>query len=278
MVRTLSLKFSATTYAWFLHDHLGCTVAVYGTSENGEGQLDLEHAYEYRSFGEMAELTSSADKVTENFTGKEKDDEIELNYFGARYLDPMLGMWISVDPARQFTSPYLYAGNNPVIMVDPDGNITVGIQGQLSGGTPTGFSVSGGTTWSIMFDVDRLMSGKWPVLYSKSVDVGAGIGGGGSVSVSGFISSSSPKTGGYVTAHIDMSAKALVGINASVTPPEAGDGRYDVMLGAGIGIEGSVGASVEVGDIQEFHPIDAISNAFDAKLQGMMENLEDYPE
>ena len=72
----------------------------------------------------MAELTSSADKVTENFTGKEKDDEIELNYFGARYLDPMLGMWISVDPMRQFTSLYLYAGNgyNPVNGVDPDGN------------------------------------------------------------------------------------------------------------------------------------------------------------
>ena len=71
----------------------------------------------------MAELTSSADKVTENFTGKEKDDEIELNYFGARYLDPMLGMWISVDPARQFTSPYLYVGNgnNPINGVDPDG-------------------------------------------------------------------------------------------------------------------------------------------------------------
>ena len=92
---------AATTYAWFLHDHLGSTVAVYGSSENGEGQLDLEHAYEYRSFGEMAELTSSADKVTENFTGKEKDDEIELDYFGARYLDPMLGMWISMDPKRQ---------------------------------------------------------------------------------------------------------------------------------------------------------------------------------
>ena len=115
---------AATTYAWFLHDHLGSTVAVYGSSENGEGQLDLEHAYEYRSFGEMAELASSADKVTENFTGKELDDETQFTYHGARYLDPMLGMWISVDPMRQFTSLYLYAGNgyNPVNGVDPDGN------------------------------------------------------------------------------------------------------------------------------------------------------------
>ncbi|WP_406533901.1 RHS repeat domain-containing protein [Methanobrevibacter sp.] len=47
-----------------------------------------------------------------------------LDYFGARYLDPILGMWISVDPKRQFSSPYLYAGNgyNPVNVVDPDGN------------------------------------------------------------------------------------------------------------------------------------------------------------
>jgi RHS repeat-associated protein len=77
----------------------------------------------------MAELTSSADKVTENFTGKEHDDETELNYFGARYLDPMLGMWISVDPKRQFASPYLYTGNgvNPINGVDSDGNYTLNL-------------------------------------------------------------------------------------------------------------------------------------------------------
>ena len=81
-------------------------------------------AYDYRSFGEQVTLTESADKVTENFTGKEKDDETELNYFGARYLDPMLGMWTSVDKARQFDSPYLYMGNgtNPIKLNDPDGN------------------------------------------------------------------------------------------------------------------------------------------------------------
>ncbi|SOE78411.1 RHS repeat-associated core domain-containing protein [Fibrobacter sp. UWT3] len=114
-------------FEWYLKNHLGSTMVVYGTgfpdplgiSPEGE----LRAAYDYRSFGEQIELTSpSTGKVTENFTGKEKDDETQLDYFGARYLDPMLGMWTSVDPARQYQNPYLYAGNNPIMRIDPDGN------------------------------------------------------------------------------------------------------------------------------------------------------------
>lgn len=118
-------------FEWYLKNHLGSTMVVYGTgfpdplgiSPEGE----LRAAYDYRSFGEQLDLLVFTRKVTENFTGKEKDDETQLDYFGARYLDPMLGMWISVDPARQFASPYLYAGNgyNPVNIVDPDGNEVV---------------------------------------------------------------------------------------------------------------------------------------------------------
>ena len=69
-------------------------------------------------------LTELTDKVPENYTGKELDDETELGYWGARYLDLMLGMWISVDQKKQFASLYLYSGNgfNPVNFVDFEGN------------------------------------------------------------------------------------------------------------------------------------------------------------
>ena len=115
-------------YRSALKNHLGSTMLVYGTQTSTDpNMVDVGEAkakYYYRSFGERFMGMESADKVTENFTGKELDDETSLNYFGARYLDPMLGLWISVDPKRQFASPYLYAGNgyNPVNVVDPDGN------------------------------------------------------------------------------------------------------------------------------------------------------------
>ena len=113
------------TFEWYFKNHLGSTMLVYGT---GDGASSVKAAYDYRAFGEQVTLSEPTEKVTENFTGKEKDDETELNYFGARYLDPMIGLWMSVDPKRQFASPYLYAGNgvNPVNGVDPDGNEYVG--------------------------------------------------------------------------------------------------------------------------------------------------------
>jgi RHS repeat-associated protein len=116
------------SFEWYLKNHLGSTMLVYGTQSTSDPTVanlgSLKAAYDYRAFGEQVDLTRYTDKVTETFTGKELDDETELSYFGARYLDQMLGMWVSVDAKRQFNSPYLYAGNgtNPVNGVDPDGN------------------------------------------------------------------------------------------------------------------------------------------------------------
>ena len=59
------------------------------------------------------------------FTGKERDSETGLSYFGARYYDSdILTGWLSVDPmADKYPnmSPYAYCGWNPVRLVDPDG-------------------------------------------------------------------------------------------------------------------------------------------------------------
>jgi RHS repeat-associated protein len=58
------------------------------------------------------------------FTAKELDNETNYTYFGARYYDSDLSVWLSVDPLSDkypSLSPYAYCANNPVILVDPDG-------------------------------------------------------------------------------------------------------------------------------------------------------------
>lgn len=121
-------------FEWYLKNHLGSTMLVYGT---GDGAGSVRAAYDYRAFGEQVSLMEPAEKVTEKFTGKELDDETELNYFGARYLDPMLGLWISVDAARQYFSPFTYVGNNPILAMDPDGNV-----GVVGGVANVGFGIA----------------------------------------------------------------------------------------------------------------------------------------
>ena len=107
---------SELAFEWYLKNHLGSTMAVYRTTVTTAGPPELKYAYDYRSYGEKVNLAEGTDKVTENFTGKELDDETGLGYWGERYLDLMLGVWTSTDPARFFNSPYPYMGNgyNPL--------------------------------------------------------------------------------------------------------------------------------------------------------------------
>ena len=58
------------------------------------------------------------------FSAKEKDTETGLSYFGSRYYSSDLSIWLSVDPMSDkypSLSPYVYCANNPIKLLDPDG-------------------------------------------------------------------------------------------------------------------------------------------------------------
>lgn len=40
--------------------------------------------------------------------------------FGARFYDPLFGLWLTPDPAGQFANPYTYGGD-PLNYIDPNG-------------------------------------------------------------------------------------------------------------------------------------------------------------
>ncbi|MEV6159126.1 RHS repeat-associated core domain-containing protein [Nonomuraea sp. NPDC052129] len=60
------------------------------------------------------------------FLGKIEDASTGLDYLGARYYDPAIAKFISVDPeldlrTPEWANPYSYAANNPIDQSDPDG-------------------------------------------------------------------------------------------------------------------------------------------------------------
>ena len=72
-------------------------------------------------------VSSTNPALKYKYNGKELQDELGLNAYdyGARFYDSATSRWFSVDAfAEKYysESPYIYALNNPVLYVDPDGN------------------------------------------------------------------------------------------------------------------------------------------------------------
>jgi RHS repeat-associated protein len=78
--------------------------------------------FDYGPFGELTASTGElAETITPRYTGQDWDEGLGLYDYGARLYDPVLGRFLSPDPAHQGPSPYAYCGNDPIGTVDPDG-------------------------------------------------------------------------------------------------------------------------------------------------------------
>ncbi|MBU1018069.1 hypothetical protein KKA33_03505 [Patescibacteria group bacterium] len=124
---------------YYLQDHLGGVDVV--TDENG----DVVQRKDYLPFGSERLAMGSSDEDY-GFTGKELDEETGLYYYGARYYDPEIGRFVSLDPLvlgeakkskknieniirdPQMLNGYAYAKNNPLKYVDPTGEKSTPIQ------------------------------------------------------------------------------------------------------------------------------------------------------
>ena len=83
-------------------------------------------AHAYYPYGSVEDLSNDAPEDARRWQSKEFDGGLGNYYFGARYYDPLLGMWMSPDPAGQFSNPYGYGGD-PVNYVDPTGMWALGL-------------------------------------------------------------------------------------------------------------------------------------------------------
>ena len=108
-------------------DHLGSS--SYITNLDGEVVQHIE----YVPFGEVfVEERNNIWNTPYLFNAKEFDEETGLYYYGARYYEPRLSLWMSIDPLSldyPNMTTYAYCSNNPIMATDVDGERILFVNG-----------------------------------------------------------------------------------------------------------------------------------------------------
>jgi RHS repeat-associated protein len=136
-------------FQFYVKNHQGSTMRTV----NADGGYAAGSVFDYGSYGELKQVKENADITpTEKWTGKEYVEALRLYDFGARHLDPELGIWTTPDAAGQYFNPYSYGAGDPINGTDPDGNwfwiddaIATGL-GAVAG--YVGYGVATGDWWS----------------------------------------------------------------------------------------------------------------------------------
>jgi RHS repeat-associated protein len=126
--RVARKDFPGNTVAYYFSDHLKTASVI----TDAAGNIKAESDY-YPWGGELQFVNNDSNDY--KFTGKKRDTETGLDYFGARYYSNGLGRWVSADwsvtpvpvPYADFYDPqtlnlYQFVGGNPASKADPDGH------------------------------------------------------------------------------------------------------------------------------------------------------------
>ncbi len=100
---------------YVFNGHGDITSIVDSSGTNSKG-------YYFSAYGEnMLETGSGQFANPFGYAGEYTDEETGNIYLRARYYDPNTGRFLSEDPIKDGTNWYSYAGNNPVLYIDPWG-------------------------------------------------------------------------------------------------------------------------------------------------------------
>lgn len=109
-------------YEYFLKDHLGNTRATVKTDTK------VYQVQDYYPYGMDIPVYSGTNPDNRyKYNNKEYENELSLNQYdyGARFYDPVIARWTTPDPSAEKyfpLSPYDYVADNPIKLIDPDGN------------------------------------------------------------------------------------------------------------------------------------------------------------
>ncbi len=112
---------STYEYIYYLGDNLGNTRVTFGTA----GGIALAYQKDdYYPFGLQIPRTPYTPKNEYLYNKKELQEEFVEYDYGARYYDPVIVHWNTIDPLAEKSrrwSPYNYVEDDPIRFTDPDG-------------------------------------------------------------------------------------------------------------------------------------------------------------
>jgi RHS repeat-associated protein len=116
---------STWDFEYNLTDHLGNVRAVIRKGSNNLAEL-IQQKHYYPFGMEMSNISLGTGTNKYLYNGKEIQDDFNLYWYdyGARFYDPQLGRWHSVDPLAEMyigISPYTFTANNPINNREIDG-------------------------------------------------------------------------------------------------------------------------------------------------------------
>jgi RHS repeat-associated protein len=104
------------TLRWYIYDGLGSVLAEVDPS----GSVTAGRKYDVYGLVRSGQAGISKHKFVGKL-GHVSEDETGLIYMRARYMDPVLGAFVSEDPALHGSNWYRYCNNNPVNYTDMSG-------------------------------------------------------------------------------------------------------------------------------------------------------------
>jgi len=125
-----AMRINSTLY-YVLKDHLGSASVVTDASGNILGEQ------RYYPFGETR-LTTGTIYTDKLFTGQREITGLGIYHYQARFYSPKLGRFLSADTIvpgyanPQSLNRYSYVINNPLLYIDPSGNIPIDCWGDSS--------------------------------------------------------------------------------------------------------------------------------------------------
>jgi len=162
--------------------------------------------YRYSAYGQMkaygangallpATQTPTVDRL---YTGQVWDTRARMYYYNARFYEPKVARFMTMDPVRQYPCPYAYVAWNPLAFNDPTGMV-IGFSG-------VGAGLSRGLFWGAFY-------GGFPAWYTAGLGDRYSFKGGGGLSSDPF--------GARAQAGLSGDQSAVVAVLQGIPPSQA---------------------------------------------------------